>query len=358
VLVSIGIFVIMGAALVTLWRLGLGMWARGERRRKTYEQAQSVLAQVALDLETAYTREPIQQGLPTARFFCTRDKTGMQRLSFVRTFETGPERAYTYHAGDGGNSYTDGFTGDGTSLKAIGGLLGVSYFRTGRELRRATLGPPSPTTTGARTTTGSSPGEVVSANCLYLGFRFWSQYTTTWDEPTGSRSSKRGRPWPETVWDSTRGAGVVEPIDPSGRARAFSLARGQLSLEEPFDDIFPEIVEITLVVEPHKNRTLRTELTSWAGASSEKIDVASTRGFDDPSMGPMFLLVGDEWVKVKKKRKRGFLLSGRGLRGTEPSEHDEWTIVRQGTTFTMRVGVPGYRTNWSSEADFRRRVRP
>ncbi len=358
VLVSIGIFVIMGAALVTLWRLGLGMWGRGERRRKTYEQAQCVLAQISLDLETAYTREPIRQGLPTARFICTRGKAGTQRLSFVRTFETGPERAYTYHAGSGSEAYTDGFTGDGTSLAAIGGVIGVSYFRTGRELRRATLGPPAPTKTSPRSTTGASPGEVVSANCLYLGFRFWSQYTTTWNEPTGALTAKRGRPWPETVWDSTRGAGVIEPIDPSGRARAFSLARGPLSLSEPFDDVFPEIVEITLVVEPDKNRTLRTELTSWASTSSDVIEVASTRGFDDPSMGPMFLLVGDEWVKVKKKRKRSFLLSGRGLRGTDPSEHEEWTSVRQGTTFVLRMGIPGYRTDWSSEADFRRRVEP
>jgi len=143
VLVSIGIFIVMGAALVTLWRLGLGMWGRGERRRKTYEQAQGALAQISLDLEAVYAREPVRQGVPTARFICTRDKaTGQQRLSFVRTFETGPERAYTYHAAGDGDAYTDGFTGDGRSLGAIGGVIGVTYFRSGREFRRA--GPPVP----------------------------------------------------------------------------------------------------------------------------------------------------------------------------------------------------------------------
>jgi len=353
VLVSIGIFMVMGAALVTLWRLGLGMWGRGERRRKTYEQAQGVLAQIALDLEAAYTREPIRKGRPTARFICTRDKGGAQRLSFVRTFETGPERAYTYHAVGGGAAYTDGFAGDGTSLGAIGGVLGVSWFRAGRELRRATLGPPAST---PLSTTGGAPGEVVSPNCLYLGFRFWSQYTTTWNEPTGAITAKGARPWPETVWDSTRGAGVIEPIDPSGRARPFSLARGRLSLDEPFDDVFPEIVEITLVVEPDENRTLRTETAQYLSAYDTELRVASTRGFDDPSTGPMFLLVGDEWVKVRAKRERSFSLSGRGLRGTEASEHEEWTTVRQGTTFVMRVGIPGYRTDWSTEADLKRRA--
>ncbi len=358
VLVSIGIFVIMGASLVTLWSLGLGMWGRGERRRKTYEQAQSVLAQFALDLETAYTREPVRQGLPTARFFCTRDKTGMQRLSFVRTFETGPERAYTYHAAGKGEKYTDGFTGDGTSLGAIGGVLGVTYFRTGRDLRRATLGPPSSAKGSPHSATGSQPGEVISANCLYLGFRFWSQYTTTWNEPTGESRTRRARPWPETVWDSTRGAGVIETDDPSGKARPFSLARGPLSFAEPFDDVFPEIVEITLVIEPDVNRTLRTELTASASASGSEIRVASTRGFADPSAEPTFLLVGDEWVEVSAKRERSFSLSGRGLRGTKAVDHEKWTTVRQGTTFVMRVSVPGYRTNWSTEADFRRRVEP
>ncbi len=357
VLVSIVIFLALGAALVTLWRLGLDMWGRGERRRKTYEQAQGALSQIALDLETAYTDEPVRQGVPTARFICTRDKaTGQQQLSFVRTFETGPERAYTYHAAGGGDAYTDGFTGDGTSLGAIGGVLGVSYFRKGRELRRATLGPPAPAKTSPRSTTGSQPGEVLVANCLHLGFRFWSQYTTTWNEPKMSAAKRRVRPWPETVWDSTRGAGVVETVDPSGRARPFFLARGPLSFAEPFDDVFPEIVEVTLVIEPDVNLTLRTELRSAVPASGSEIQVASTRGFADPSAGPVLLLVGDEWVKVSSKRERGFLLSGRGLRGTKASEHDAWTTVRQGTTFVMRVSVPGFRTDWSTEADFRRRV--
>ncbi|MHC5054316.1 MAG: PulJ/GspJ family protein [Planctomycetota bacterium] len=357
VLVSIGIFLIMGAALVTLWRLGLGMWGRGERRRKAYEQAQGALAQISLDLEAVYAREPVRQGVPTARFICTRDKaTGQQRLSFVRTFETGPERAYTYHAAGSGEAYTDGFTGDGTSLGAIGGVLGVTYSRQGRELRRATLGPPASASSSPFSTTGSQAGEVMAANCLYLGFRFWSQYTTTWNEPTGASTPRRVRPWPETVWDSTRGAGVVDTVDPSGRDRLFSLARGPLSFAEPFDDVFPEIVEVTLVVEPDEKMTLRTDLTAWASASSTKIDVASTRGFADPSEGPVFLLVGDEWVEVSAKRERSFLLSGRGLRGTKAVEHEKWTTVRQGTTFVMRVSVPGYRTDWSTEADFRRRV--
>jgi hypothetical protein len=356
VMVSIGVFMIMGAALVTLWQMGLGMWARGERRRKTYEQAQGVLAQISLDLEAAYTREPVRQGLPTARFFCTREKNGTQRLSFVRTFESGPERAYTYYASGIGDAYTDGFAGDGTSLGAIGGVLGVSYFRTGRELRRATLGPPSPSKASLRSATGSRPGEVVTANCLYLGFRFWSQYSTTWNAPTATSSVMRRRPWPETVWDSTRGAGVIETLTPSGKARPFSLARGRLSLAEPFDDVFPEIVEITLVVEPDVNLTLRTELAEWTSVSATQIKVASTRGFADPSTGPTYLLVGDEWVKVSAKRERSFTLARRGLRGTKAVEHDKWTTVRQGTTFVMRVSVPGYRTDWSTEVDFRRRV--
>ena len=367
-LVAIGIFIAMGAALVSLMHLGLDQWQKGERRRRTYEQAQAALGQMALDLEAAYTREPLitVKGLPMARFFCTRDAaTGAQRLSFVRTFETGPERAFTFEAGGGGTSYTDGFTGDPRSLTVIGGLLGVSYFLGGspggggRELRRATLGPPASPGSSLLSTTGSQKGEVLIRNVLYLGFRFQTQTTTTWkDPPVKARPGPMAWRWPERVWDSTRGADVEEPGGASGRRRPFALARGPDSLMESYDDIFPELVEVTIVVEPDEAHAVRTDLVKPASETDSGVRVASTSGFVDPSMGTPYLLIGgSEWVRYKAKDERSFELSGRGLRGTVASAHPKGATVRAGTTFVMCSRIPGYRADWTSDVDFRRKVR-
>jgi len=369
-IVAIGIFIAMGAALVTLMHLGLEQWRKGERRRRVYEQAQAGLAQLGLDLEAAFTREPAvraQSGgvgsLPTARFFCTSDDAGgSQRLSFVRTFEAGPERAFTFDAGRGKEPYTDGFVGDPRDLTAMGGLLGVTYFlggASGRELRRATLGPPAPARTSLLCTTGSQEGEVLIGNVLYLGFRFRTQTTVTWDDPPpGTRPGRKAWQWPETVWDSTRGAGIegVEPT--SGRRRPFALARGPESLLVPTDDVFPEVVETTLVVEANHARALRTDLTKPLSAADVEVRVASTRGFVDPSMGPPYLLVsGTEWISYKAKGKRSFKVSARGLRGTKAKSHPKGAEVRAGTTFVMRAHVPGWRADWTSDADFKRKAR-
>ncbi len=369
-IVAIGIFIAMGGALVTLMHLGLEQWRKGERRRRVYEQAQAGFGQLGLDLEAAFTREPAaraQSGgvgaLPTARFFCTSDDAGgSQRLSFVRTFEAGPERAFTFDAGKGKEPYTDGFAGDPRDLTAIGGLLGVTYFlggASGRELRRATLGPPAPARTSLLCTTGSQEGEVLIGNVLYLGFRFRTQTTVTWDDPPpGTRPGRKAWQWPETIWDSTRGAGVegVEPT--SGRRRPFALARGPESLLVPSDDVFPEVVETTLVVEASDARALRTDLTKPLSAADMEVHVASTRGFVDPSMGPPYLLVGGtEWISYKVKGKRSFKVDARGLRGTKASAHRKGAVVRSGTTFVMRVHVPGWRADWTPDADFKRKVR-
>ncbi len=378
-LVAIGIFIFFGGALVTMMYLGMEQWRKGERTRKTYEQAQAALGAIARDLETAYTREPVQQGVPTARFFCTLDgETRAQRLSFVRTFETGPERGFTFRAGSGSANatYIAGYTGDPAALRAIGGLIGVSYFLRGRELRRAVLGPPAAPSGGSLTsTTGGEPGVALIENALYIGFRFWTQTTTTWDEPplpgkttggkrgtrTKRKTKKKSKPkvwrWPETVWDSTRGAGI-EGLDARGRTRPFVFARGEESLAFPQDDVVPEIVEITLVIEPDEMRALKTDLTRSASESAMEIHVASTKGFRDPSTGPVYLLLGgSEWVECKSKGKRVFRIARRGVRGTVPGSYARGATVRCGTTFILRVHVPGCRADWSTYEDFRKRVR-
>jgi len=372
-LTAISIFIIVGGMLGSVVYMMSSSWRKGERQRRTYEQAQEILSQLALDLEAAFTRDSVTSGVPMVRFFCVRDAaTGTQRLDFVRTFESGPERAITFYAGSSpgaSQEYSDAFMGAPTDLKAMGGLIGVSYFLTGRELRRAVQGPPSgPSASGgglpvqavARTQTGVSvaaltrttdgAGEVLSESCLHLGFQFWTQYTGTWSGPPPDPRRPKLAWGPETVWDSTRGAGIAEFGSVAGLARPFALEAGPASLADPSDDVFPQVVEVTLVLEPDERRSVRTDLTAPLSESATEMFVASTLGFEDPRYGSPYLLVGSEWVKVKEKRERSFVLDAkdaRGRRNTAPAAHGVGAVVRAGVTFLARFPVPAFREDRS-----------
>lgn len=361
-MVAMAIFIALGTALVTMLYAAADAWRAGERRRIVYERAQEALMMLELDLTAVFSQEPVPEGVPMARFFCERTGDGY-KLSFVRTFEAGPERAFTFFAGSkgaGGLRYTERFAGDPSQLAPIGGLLGVSYFLKDGELRRAVSGPPEPPRAdpqGVRLT-ATGEGECIARNVLYLGFRFWTQYTSSWEAPPPDVRSLRFKSarGPETVWDSTRGAGIGD-IDPqTGRMRPFALARGPESLADPSDDVFPEIVEVTLVLEPDERRAVRTELVEPLSEAGSVASVASTKGFDDPSFGSNWLLIGSEWVRYSEKTPRAFILSARGGRGTARTSHGIGTYVRAGTTFVKRIYIPSFREDWSSEEDFLRKA--
>ena len=76
----------------------------------------------------------------------------------------------------------------------------------------------------------------------------------------------------------------------------------------PEDDVFPEIVELTIVVEADERRGVRTDLIEPMTESDSVARVAKTQGFHDPSMGSGYILIGDEWVKISKKGKRTFTI--------------------------------------------------
>ena len=85
--------------------------------------------------------------------------------------------------------------------------------------------------------------------------------------------------------------------------------------------------------------------------------VTTTSGFEDPTEGSPYIMIGNEWVKCKKKDRRRFVIAKRGVRGTARAAHETATKVRVGTTLVLRVYVPAYREDWSSMRDFLEKVR-
>jgi hypothetical protein len=80
----------------------------------------------------------------------------------------------------------------------------------------------------------------VESGILYVDYRFWTQFTTTWDDNVAIhrnvRSQARSQSGPEKRWDSTR------------RDSNFTFHRAVKDVKNP-DFVYPEIIQVTVTVE-------------------------------------------------------------------------------------------------------------
>lgn len=361
VLVSIAIFLAMSTMTVLMVNMVLNAWKNGERERVIYTRASTGLNQIVEDLTSTISREPLGVERVRVRFLCDL-KDGKQRLMFVRSIEAGPERTHTYHSGMAGKSRElyDGTDDDNdktidNNLQALGGMMEVAYYVKGRTLMRGFRAPVQDSFL-AGGLIGNRAQPLVK-DVLYLGFRFWHQYTLSWDDPprkkkSSRKSKKRKIPtWPVRVWDSTRG---IKEIPFFMYRKPEETLYRESTLDYPADDVFPEMVEITLVVENDSKRTTKTWLRAKTTESSIHLRVESTRGFPDvPAAykgkgGPHnYIKIGGEWMKYGEKTKRDFIIAKRGVRGTTRSSHARQSEVHVGRTFIIRTYIPAYKEDWS-----------
>lgn len=168
-MITMAIFVGLATIMLSLVNWVTRMWTQSERRRVLYERAGGAVEKVADDLRLAIGREPYGVDEVRVRFMGDIDpQWGGQRVMFVRSFETGPERAITFHAGDGkrnalmfrpvrdeddldqaiqaiqneGAPDTDPFTGRAIGdFKPLGGMAQVGYSVVDRVLYRSMRAP-------------------------------------------------------------------------------------------------------------------------------------------------------------------------------------------------------------------------
>jgi hypothetical protein len=370
-MITLAIFVGLAAVMLSLVTWVVRMWSQSERRRVLYERAGGAMERIADDLRLAIGREPAGVDLVRVRFIGDLDpRSGRQRLMFVRSFESGPERAITFAAGDGqpnnlkfrpeededgltkaikatrasgsldGDSYTGKRVGD---FRALGGMAQVAYFEQNRTLYRAIRAPAEGPFLKMLNPKAATP---VITDCLYLRFDYWSQYTATWHEMPG-KSKTRG---PEKIWDSTRG--INDQL-----MMKFILHRGPESLNDPTDDVFPQKVRITLTVDSPMPRCVNTKLTDDLGPDDGMIYVDSTRGFRKGGTDQSYILIGKEWIHYKDKTRHSFIADVRGARGTNRLDHGEDDVVRTGRTFRRIVFIPGHREDWTPNEVYFQRLR-
>jgi hypothetical protein len=297
---------------------------------------------------------------------------------FVRSFEGGSEKGFSYTAGDGLDVTDRPYTGDepgaddedhlarsgradeeiynfidddgdgrvDEDLAPLGGSAQIVYLHTGRKLKRGIRSP-----AGSEFASMFSKSQVIADNVLFFGLKFATPYTSiggaytlstgaanplafNWTAPRTLPTKKhpQGPFGPEDIWDSTR-----------GNLSSFSWYAGPQSRDDGDDDVFPEAIRVTLVVEPHELRTLRTDLTQPVSDMGGVIRVASTRGFPPPGRDDSYVLIDDEWMHYKEMDARSLIIDKRGARDSIAATHERGASVRCGRTFTCTFYLAGHR---------------
>jgi len=361
VMVTLLIFLVLAIFMFMAVREVVTQWTVGERRRVLYEKAAGVMNLIGDDIRLALTQEPMGATDVKARFIGDFEpNTNQQRIMFVRSFESGPERAITFNAGDGyvndlmftpppdpddpkpappaPTRGADGDVFDGMKVgdfKALGGMCMIGYFVKNQVLYRAIRAPVQGQMSALMTPASAQP---IATDVLYFAVDYWSQFTRSWEEPKSKGAVYDG---PEKVWDSTRGIAVF-PLN------KFILHRGAISLNDPEDDVFPQKVRITMTIDSSMPRCVHTILLDDIHESDMEIYVRNTRGFPDGGEDS-FIRIDDEWMELKRRTDESFVIARRGVRGTKATAHSANAVVRAGRTFRRVVYIPNFREDFTRD---------
>jgi hypothetical protein len=347
-LVAFGVFLVLVGLLVSLSTTGLETWQEGESRKDLLERGRLVLDQITDDLHNTFadTQWYLLDGQRQvhAGFYCDSEGAG-QRLRFVRVGTEDamrPELDKKVVRARSEGLYTDLWEVAyllNPEGKPSGLYRGVRYFD--RNAMDATI-LEEKAIEETKTTAWGRTFNLVDSGVLWIGYRFWTKYTTTWDtqypvkqaprlmkqQDTKKDAGAAIRVGPHLTWDSSR-----------GRILEFKLFYKQLAEDDP-DFMYPEIVQVTVVVESQAADVVGAKLAEFADENATTIRLHSGRGVPEP---PDFVLVDKEWIGYTGKE--GTTLTGcrRAMRRTKATKHELNAPVRFGETLVTDVAIPAYR---------------
>lgn len=336
-LVAFLILLMLVAALVTLTTRSLETWTAGETRKDMYERAQVALDLVSADLRNLYAEnEWYQNGLqalPAPALQCDLDKNSRPRIRFVRDGNPAvittpvPAPATILPPNYYGAMWEVAYVMDPDPEKNVlcRGIRGFDRRRTGTLLNPIEY---SSSTDGL----WKSAFIPVETGILYIEFKFWTQFTTTWDDRvpitrvTGGRAKQQSGP--EKRWDSTR-----------RDDRNFFFYRRTNDIKDP-DFVYPEVVQISVTAELSSPDLHGVKVAEMVDEKSTYVHLSHTRGMPD---GPSMVKIEGEWIEYRDKTTNDLTGIRRGARNTKAASHQVGVPVHFGETFTTEVKVPVYR---------------
>jgi hypothetical protein len=340
-LVAFVILLMLVAALVTLTTRSLETWTAGEARKDMYDRAQVVLDLISADLRNLYAEDefflnPGGQPLTPPMLQCDSDKNNRPRIRFVRSGNPAVMRA---PAGNGPLNIAPSLYGPMWEIAYVldpdpdANLLHRGIRGFDRRKTDTLLNPVEYSSAGDPL--WKSCFTQVESGILYVDYRFWTQFTTTWDESVAihrndrkrSRSPSQSQSGPEKRWDSTR-------RDPS-----FYFHRPMKDVGNP-DFVYPEIIQVTVTVEAGSPDLHGVKVAEAVDDRSTYIHLSHTRGMPD---GPAMVKIGGEWIEYREKSTNDLSGLRRGQRNTRSGSHPIGTPVHFGETFTTEVKLPVYR---------------
>jgi len=333
-LVAFVILLMLITALVTLTTRSLETWTSGEARKDVYDRAQVVMDVLSADLRNLYAENEWYldgvKPLPAPALQCDLDKNNRPRIRFVRDGNPavikapvvnpptilpqnyyGPtwEIAYVLDPDQAKNTLYRGIRG--FDRRRSGTLLNPIEYSSG---------------TDSVFTNYFTP---VEYGILYVGYKFWTQFTTTWDETVPIREVSRTRAkqssGPEKRWDSTR-----------KEDRNFHFYRKSNDLKDP-DFVYPAIVQITVTVESGTPDLTGVKLGDPVDERTTYLHLTHTRGLTD---APGMVKIDGEWIEYGDKTSSDLSQLRRGQRNTKAASHAVGSAVHFGETFTSEVRMP------------------
>lgn len=398
ILMALSLLVVLGAGLAGLLKQAVSIWSTAEKRGRVYEAGRAILERVAEDLRAAAIRGGTAEEGEWVRFIVDEGAGGRQRLRFVRATsgETADSilreggRALTIRAPAAYDGKDDAGDARSGSLLAPSGLMEVFYTldpRPGRRLVwrgvRAPIGGPDslfidrnveegleappPPASAAKAAEKDAAGKntepqppdpllederyglrkvaaPIADGILFLGFRFWTPSTNTWEDVPPLLDPKPAqKSGPSPWWDSTRGI-----LDRKGDRDEFTWRRIPDSLEDGTDDVFPERVEVTVVISEDEDAILGARLAEDFAEKAGELTLTDPIELPETAED-RYVLIDDEWIEVEAVEglKLSVARDGRGARWTKAAKHERGARVETGVTFRRVVEVPGHRRSIS-----------
>lgn len=334
-LVAFGIFILLIGLLVGFMTTGLDFWSSGEKRKGIYDKAQVILDQMSEDLRSTYIENDLKYSQMPALFICDYDQNKVSRLRFIRNgdpVKVGiiPSNRLFIPAHVYSDLYEVAYILTSDPQRKGKSILwrGIRYFDRSRE--NTFFNDEFIRNTG--NSFFKSNFSQLDFGILYIEYKFWTQYTNTWDTKYKAKKPDKGPDepiGPELMWDSSRRL-----------LRNFLFHSRFPDNNEP-DFVYPEIIQVTIVVEPRTLEYTGTKLLSDL-KEEEKMKLILEKVEDLPE-APNFVKVDDEWIEYSEKSGRTLTISKRGARNTKREAHTAGALVHFGETFILNIYIPSYR---------------